>query len=303
MKLIVPDYFGEFACIKGDCRHSCCIGWEIDIDAESLERFQNVAGDMGQRLRENIAGEGEEAHFVLGEGERCPFLNKDGLCDMIIELGEDCLCQICADHPRFRNFYSGRTEMGLGLCCEAAGRLILERETPFGLVALEDDGEAEGLDEDEEYLQDIREEMLEIVRDRTIPVEKRAEMVLECAGADFEMKGLGHWTEFLKGLERLDDNWAGYLDCVEDENPAPDREFDTAYEQLLAYLIFRHMPGALEDGDMEGRAAFCCIMWRIIRAIHGRCGGGMDGLIELCRMYSSEIEYSDENIGAILENI
>ena len=28
----VPDYFSEFSCIAGDCKDSCCLGWEIDID-------------------------------------------------------------------------------------------------------------------------------------------------------------------------------------------------------------------------------------------------------------------------------
>ena len=27
----VPDYFSEFSCIAGDCKDSCCLGWEIDI--------------------------------------------------------------------------------------------------------------------------------------------------------------------------------------------------------------------------------------------------------------------------------
>ena len=32
MQIIVPDYYKEFSCIADHCRHSCCIGWEIDID-------------------------------------------------------------------------------------------------------------------------------------------------------------------------------------------------------------------------------------------------------------------------------
>ena len=27
-----PDFYGKFKCTAEKCRHSCCIGWEIDID-------------------------------------------------------------------------------------------------------------------------------------------------------------------------------------------------------------------------------------------------------------------------------
>lgn len=32
----VPDYFSEFSCIAGDCKDSCCLGWEIDIDEDHM---------------------------------------------------------------------------------------------------------------------------------------------------------------------------------------------------------------------------------------------------------------------------
>ena len=37
MLTVYPDYYSAFRCIAGACKHSCCIGWEIDIDEESLE--------------------------------------------------------------------------------------------------------------------------------------------------------------------------------------------------------------------------------------------------------------------------
>ena len=104
MKTVVPNYYKKFHCIAEKCQHSCCIGWEIDIDSASLERYNKLEGDFGKRVRSAICHHGVP-HFELGEGERCPFLNDSGLCDMIVELGEQSLCNICADHPRFRNFF------------------------------------------------------------------------------------------------------------------------------------------------------------------------------------------------------
>ena len=86
MKLVAPDYYKEFVCIADRCNHSCCIGWEIDIDEESLERFETLEGDYGPVLRSRIDYEGEVPHFRLGEGERCPFLQENGLCEMILTI-------------------------------------------------------------------------------------------------------------------------------------------------------------------------------------------------------------------------
>ena len=142
MKIVYPDYYPAFSCIADRCNHSCCIGWEIDIDQDALTRFQSAEGPMGQRLKENISLEGEP-HFILGEDERCPFLNEKGLCDLILYGGEEILCQICTDHPRFRNFLPGRTEIGVGLCCEAAGQLILSRKQPVKLCSDGTEGETD----------------------------------------------------------------------------------------------------------------------------------------------------------------
>ena len=103
MLTVYPDYYPTFRCIAGACKHSCCIGWEIDIDEESLARYKAMPGPLGERLRNHISAD-DPPHFVLGEGERCPFLNERNLCDLILEGGEGLLCQICDDHPRFRNF-------------------------------------------------------------------------------------------------------------------------------------------------------------------------------------------------------
>ena len=35
---VVPDFYPEFACIASRCGHSCCVGWEVDVDEDSLER-------------------------------------------------------------------------------------------------------------------------------------------------------------------------------------------------------------------------------------------------------------------------
>ena len=47
MKTIVPNYYKNFRCIADKCRHSCCVGWEIDVDDATMEKYKLIEGDMG----------------------------------------------------------------------------------------------------------------------------------------------------------------------------------------------------------------------------------------------------------------
>lgn len=147
MKTFVPSYYEKFSCIAEKCSHTCCVGWEIDIDEASLEKYKEIPD-----IREKISFS-DTPHFELSKDEVCPFLASSGLCDMISRYGEGMLCQICRDHPRFRNFIAGREEIGLGLVCEEAARIILSEKEPLRFVMLSDDGEISPSDpEDEEIL-------------------------------------------------------------------------------------------------------------------------------------------------------
>lgn len=284
MKIVAPAYYQRFACIKGACRHSCCKGWEIDIDADTLQKYQAVPGEMGERLRAGI--DRENGCFILAQDERCPFLNQEGLCDIILQLGEDHLCQICDDHPRFRNFFTDRIEIGLGMCCEAAARLILTEQEPMRLVTLEDDGAQEPENEYEAQLLKLRPVLTE--------------------GTPLNMD-ISCWVPFMLTLERLDETWADRLRELENlpsHRHSEQTKWHAPLLRLYEYLMYRHMPGALEDGTMQGHAQLAGLMWQIIREMFDRLEEpSMDALIELCRLYSSEIEYSDENVQAILQEI
>lgn len=157
MKIYVPSYYRDFQCIAGNCLHTCCVGWEIDVDPDSFERFSAYP----EIIRHVEPGNPPQIRLL--DGERCPFLNGNGLCDMILRHGEQMLCNICTDHPRFRNFWSDRIEIGLGLVCEEAGRLILSQKEPLSLVLLSDDGGDEELSDAEKYLLGVRDDLLKSV--------------------------------------------------------------------------------------------------------------------------------------------
>ena len=163
MNIYVPDYYPAFHCIASNCGHTCCAGWEIDIDAESLSHYERMTGAFGERVRQSISRE-DTPHFILEKNERCPLLNSANLCELIRHEGEGALCQICRDHPRFRNYFSCRVEMGLGLVCEEAARIILSWPHPLRLIRIDGD-DVESPTADERYLFDLRSQWLSSIRE------------------------------------------------------------------------------------------------------------------------------------------
>ncbi len=307
MMLVYPDYYQEFKCIASSCKHSCCIGWEIDIDPESLARFQAIEGPMGERLSESIALE-EEPHFILGENERCPFLNREGLCDLILFGGEDILCQICTDHPRYRNFLPGRTEVGVGLCCEAAGQLILSRKEPVTLCVT---GAKEEYTEELPVL-GLRQKAFEIAQNRARTLPQREEALLHSFLGWLPELSPSQWAEVYLDLERLDDAWTAVLEDLRDHGDAIDLEGfshyitdrEEEYEQLLVYFLYRHFLTAYEDGDVSSKVSFAVLSTRMIRllgALHWQQTGSftLEDQVGYARMYSAEIEYSQDNLDTL----
>lgn len=308
MQHIFPDYYNEFQCINKACKHNCCIGWEIDIAPDTAAFYKTVSGELGIRLQKNIAWE-EQPHFILDKHDRCPFLNDDNLCDIILTLGESHLCNICADHPRFRNELPGRIETGLGLCCEEAARLILTKSTPVTLVGSDNT-------EEEDTIINLRDAALVILQHREKSVAQRVDDLLFLCETDLPEKTFGEWAEIFLSLERLDEAWTTTLLQLKNNWQAAD--FDgfeqhmanrqTEYEQLLVYLIYRHFANAADLFDAADRAAFAVLGYELLRAI-GAVQWTLTGTftiedqIELARLFSSEIEYSDENFYLLLDEL
>ena len=295
---VAPNYYRKFNCIADKCKHSCCIGWEIDIDEETMDFYNLLDTKLGERIRENI--DGSVPHFVLTDGERCPFLNKNGLCDIICEYGEDALCDICFLHPRFKNFYSSFTEIGLGLCCEEAARVILTQKEKF-FVELPDDIEL--TDGEKEYFSK-RQEIFDLLQDREKSVSERLRELSNEFGFDFDFS-LNELVKFYLSLERLDEKWTEELNklngFVFDCEIFDDNDFLVPFEQLAIYFIFRHMDEAMYDGDYSKIVKFSLMSCYLIGALTSRylkekSSIKLNKMIDFARMYSSEVEYSENNI-------
>lgn len=292
MNVFKPSYYDRFKCIAGKCKHSCCMGWEINVDEDMIINYMTAQGEFGDRLRANISLEDECPHFVLGEGERCPFLNGENLCDIIINIGEDYLCQICRDHPRFINCSENREEIGLGMCCEEAARLILTCKDKVEIM-----GEKS---HDNGIIFNVRDMVIEMLQNRDKTIDERIEDVKGMFRIKLPEK---QWDiEYLK-LERLDKAWTGRVMSMRGCGHELKNDWSIPFEQILVYFIYRYMAEGQFDGRYNERVLFAILSFHIIREIFKRSEESMEELVEICRMYSSEIEYSEENVEYLLEQL
>ena len=297
MVIVYPDYYKKFKCIKEKCLHNCCIGWEIDIDEEMMQFYINVGGELGKKLEKNIATE-PTPHFILDKNERCPFLNENNLCELIINLGEDGLCEICSLHPRFQNHLPDRIEIGLGLCCEAAAQLIIGNPNAVNLI--------NNSDCDDEIIV-LRDRVISVLQERKYDIDTRIKMMLDLCHTELEFTK-AVFDKFL-ALERLDKGWTDIL-CLAKDNYALDNfaDFDKyikgrecEYEQFLVYLIYRHFANAFDLYSAAQKAKFAAMSYRLIyfigAALFHKYGElSFEKQVDIMRMFSAEIEYSDENL-------
>ncbi len=335
MILRMPTYCKNFKCSADKCTDNCCVGWEIDIDPHSAEYYKTVGGDFGERLKREI-NYGEVCSFKL-KGERCFFLNGSNLCDIIINLGEDRLCQICRDHPRYFEWFSDVKEGGIGLCCKEAARLILEREEGFLVydTPCDDEGEEGYSEELYDYFLFARDEIIKMLEDESLPLSIRlasvgsfAHKVQENADNNslekeeikvsdkIQSLSLKVLIEKFKTLEVIDEKWTDYLkhltgniDIIEKtikENKTPDSTVSRYLKNIAVYFIWRYFMKGVFDEDILSKVWLMRVSVAFIEAmfVSAHCDGNEMSL-ELCstlaKNYSKEVEYSEENLQALCE--
>ena len=183
MKIRYPNYYKKFRCIAGDCRDTCCAGWEIAVDPVSEKRYREEQKRLkkmnpvfAEKLKRYI-----KKGYIISEDVTCPFLNGEGLCEMYLELGPDSLCHTCKRHPRHMEDYGKLHEVMLLMSCPEAARLILEEnDGSFYTRDLpERHGNMDGIDEELlEILLEAREQIWEILERNNNSLESKMAFIL-----------------------------------------------------------------------------------------------------------------------------
>lgn len=320
-----PTYFDKFVCVADKCRNSCCApGWEIDIDDETAARYRRMRGSLGKELRENIRYIDGEASFKLRADGRCPFLDDRGLCRIILARGDDALCDICREHPRFYNYLPYREEVGLGLYCEAVCKLIINEKEPSGIIEQKlpcYDGEYDDYTDDEVRLGTVlveqRDNIIKTITDADVPFDERCAMIFDEYGIYDDDACLINSTEmlkFMRTLEPLDETWVPLIDdLIEAFCEIVGVRFgghEKIFENLGVYYIYRYYLKAF-DGDYDPSAyvKFAVLSLRFIGLSLAYASLGKQGklsevdMIDVICNYSNQIESCEENVDALLKKL
>lgn len=306
MILRKPEYFDSFRCLAGACPDSCCHQWEVQVDAETAERYRALSGPLGEELRKALCSREGETFMTLREG-KCPMWRSDGLCRIQAELGEEGLCRVCREFPRLHHDYGDFVELILEMSCPEAARWIfqdagewVEREIPGG-------GEAEYDRKDMALLLSSRKEAMALLNGSALPEEALAKLLLLGVrtqkrldggdGEEISMDGIPASAEpgsireiagFFRDLEILTPRWRELLDTA---SPGPMSGEVIPFDR---YLVTRYWLQAVSDLDLYGRVKFMVVSSLLVSSLAGN-------FRDNAQLWSKEIENDPDNLDAILD--
>ena len=292
----VPRYYLDFKCIADQCRHSCCVGWEIDVDERTLARYRALPAKQGSDILQSIEENEDGAHFRLCADERCPHLNEKGLCRIITALGEGYLCDICREHPRFYNEVGGVWECGLGLACEEAARVVLSAENYDEFVCVED-GDGEFTPETGAFFDAFahRAALYADLKTGHAPFALRLGEIEKKYGLGVALSREAH-VELFESLEYLNEAHRALLVGAYAEEFSPCGVLAQGCERFFAYLVYRHASPAETATEFATAVSLSSALTRLFYAL---ASTGDEPYAEYARIISEELEYSEDNTAAI----
>lgn len=294
MKAYAPKYYKDFKCIANRCTHSCCVGWRIALDNKTRKLYSQASGHYSDTLRKMISKDEEGYYIPTLSCGRCPHLDNDGLCRVILEYGAGYLSDICREHPRYYNIIGKRVEVGLGASCPEAARLIISGEHSLKLTKI--DADVVYCDENTEYSPLAMRDELANILDKFSKYRDAEAEILRVLGLPRDILCAEFRSRIFSELEYLyPENREMIFDAVSSgSGQAPD-----ALIKVLAYFLYRHLSVAESEGEAVAAAAFALISTRTVGEITCKMGDVVNAL----RLYSEEIEYSTDNTESIMFDI
>ncbi len=323
MKYVFEDHYPLFKCTASKCPDTCCKGWEIIINPDTYEQYKYYDTEFGKTIIENIRiDEDSDAVFIQKNG-RCPFLNENNLCDIIINEGENALCEVCRQHPRFVEEYGGITEISLSLSCPAVIDILKDKTSLTFYNTKETDEEPEYIIDDPllPALFGLREKLFHIIEQSSL--ENSLSLIYSLAlkfqnliDADDYSNAESltpevcrikeyDYHKILSNLEILTDEWREVLNS-EKNDPEDISENNILLKNILSYFVYRYIPKAINDGDIVSKAEFIIFSLNSIIRYAKRNKSSLTQKAKIAytaRLYSKEIEHDPDNIETIINMI
>ena len=288
---LYPTFYHTFQCKANQCHHTCCQKWTIDVDEETAKLYQTLPTPLGEDLRKFMTVDDEGYYFMFSDKQpTCPLLREDGLCRVVLELGEDSLCDTCHMHPRFYKYIEDLELCGVGLSCEESVEKLLATEGDQLLFTIEDD--------DDEFTAEDR-PVLENIFDLLA-------LGINPAICQFTLNHSIHYCQELvtvyKKTEPIDEEWTkqlahleAMLSSTEASTTMDLLKADTidvsALNKVYQYILYRQID-MLAEYSLESLVRYAFDATVFIALLTHQFGN----LPEQIRRWSEQIEYDEDNV-------
>lgn len=288
---LYPTFYHTFQCKANQCHHTCCQKWTIDVDEETAKLYQTLPTPLGEDLRKFMTIDDEGYYFMFSDKQpTCPLLREDGLCRVVLELGEDSLCDTCHMHPRFYKYIEDLELCGVGLSCEESVEKLLATEGDQLLFTIEDD-DGEFTAEDHPVLENIFDLLA---------------LGINPAICQFTLNHSIHYCQELvtvyKKTEPIDEEWTkqlAHLEAMLSSTTASTTmdllKVDTidvsALNKVYQYILYRQID-MLAEYSLESLVRYAFDATVFIALLTHQFGN----LPEQIRRWSEQIEYDEDNV-------
>ena len=288
---LYPTFYHTFQCKANQCHHTCCQKWTIDVDEETAKLYQTLPTPLGEDLRKFMTVDDEGYYFMFSDKQpTCPLLREDGLCRVVLELGEDSLCDTCHMHPRFYKYIEDLELCGVGLSCEESVEKLLATEGDQLQFTIEDD-DSEFTAEDRPVLENIFDLLA---------------LGINPAICQFTLNHSIHYCQELvtvyKKTEPIDEEWTNQLAHLEAmlSSTTASTTMDllnadtidvSALNKVYQYILYRQID-MLAEYSLESLVRYAFDATVFIALLTYQFGN----LPEQIRRWSEQIEYDEDNV-------
>lgn len=257
MKIVKPTFYKNFKCIAGECPDSCCQGWEVDADSDSLEYYKTLDNSLEIKKRiDSVLSKDEfdNTIFTLAPKKRCPFLNDENLCDMHIAIGGEHTPYTCRTFPRFIYDFGATREIGISFSCPVASDMMYNTESfDFETEVNSDLPTLNDIDAEKYFLlYKGRAEAYKIAKDKNKSIRERLNDLLNL-GVLLQEKLFPYdeggddiaFFDVFKNPELINPEWKEKV-----ENFSLKQVSDTqSNENILMYFLYKYLMQAVYDDD------------------------------------------------------
>ncbi|MDY4606663.1 flagellin lysine-N-methylase [Clostridium tertium] len=118
--------YEKFKCTADKCKFTCCKGWDINVDTKTYNKWREK--DELNYLLDNvklIKSNGENSYLIKKETKgECPLLSYEGLCNIVINHGDENLSLACKNLPRMESYFEDVKELTLSCSCPEVVNII-----------------------------------------------------------------------------------------------------------------------------------------------------------------------------------